>query len=56
MTPSRWPLAGLRLHTPDLELRWPSLDDLYELADLAAAGVHLAAMNRAFARPVAAHI
>jgi RimJ/RimL family protein N-acetyltransferase len=40
MVSSHWPLAGLRLQTPDLELRWPSLDDLYELADLAAAGVH----------------
>jgi RimJ/RimL family protein N-acetyltransferase len=40
MVSSRWPLAGLRLQTPDLELRWPSLDDLYALADLAAAGVH----------------
>jgi RimJ/RimL family protein N-acetyltransferase len=32
--------ADLRLQTPELELRWPSLDDLYGLADLAAAGVH----------------
>jgi len=37
---SRWPLADLRLHTPSLELRWPSLDDLDALADLAAEGVH----------------
>jgi RimJ/RimL family protein N-acetyltransferase len=37
---SRWPLTGLRLQTPELELRWPSLDDLCALADLAAAGVH----------------
>src|SRR5215471_19141992 len=40
MVSSRWPLAGLRLQTPELELRWPSLDDLDALADLAAAGVH----------------
>jgi len=40
MTSPHWPLAGLRLHTPRLELRWPTLDDLDELATLAAAGVH----------------
>src|SRR5215469_5677169 len=40
MLSSRWPLADLRLQTPDLELRWPSLDDLGVPADLAAAGVH----------------
>jgi RimJ/RimL family protein N-acetyltransferase len=40
MGSSRWPLAGLRLRTPELELRWPSPDDLDALADLAAAGVH----------------
>jgi len=40
MASSRWPLAELRLQTPELELRWPSQDDLYALADLAAAGVH----------------
>ncbi len=33
-------MADLRLHTPALELRWPSQDDLDELAELAAAGVH----------------
>jgi RimJ/RimL family protein N-acetyltransferase len=37
---SRWPLADLRLHTPALELRWPTLSDLDALADLAARGVH----------------
>jgi hypothetical protein len=37
---SHWPLTDLRLQTPELELRWPSLDDLDALADLAAAGVH----------------
>lgn len=35
-----WPLAGLRLRTPMLELRWPNLADLDELAALAASGVH----------------
>lgn len=35
-----WPLARLRLHTPRLELRLPSDDDLDALAGLAAAGVH----------------
>ena len=40
MLSSHWPLAGLRLETPDLVLRWPSPDDLGALADLAAAGVH----------------
>jgi RimJ/RimL family protein N-acetyltransferase len=40
MVSSRWPMAGLRLRTPALELRWPSPDDLDALAELAAAGVH----------------
>lgn len=40
MAPSYWPLADLRLQTPGLELRWPSLSDLDALADLAATGVH----------------
>jgi hypothetical protein len=35
-----WPLFGLRLRTPRLELRLPSLADLDELAGLAAEGVH----------------
>ncbi|MFJ5123419.1 MULTISPECIES: GNAT family N-acetyltransferase [unclassified Kitasatospora] len=35
-----WPLFGLRLSTPRLELRLPHSDELAELADLAAAGVH----------------
>jgi RimJ/RimL family protein N-acetyltransferase len=35
-----WPLAGLRLRTPGLELRSASDPDLLALADLAAAGVH----------------
>lgn len=40
MTSPHWPLASLRLYTPRLELRWPTLDDLDELATLAVAGVH----------------
>ena len=40
MALSRWPLAGLRLQTPGLELRWPSPEDLDALAELAALGVH----------------
>ena len=40
MVLSRWPLAGLRLQTPGLELRWPSTEDLGALAELAALGVH----------------
>jgi RimJ/RimL family protein N-acetyltransferase len=35
-----WPLTGLRLHTPRLELRLPSDRDLADLARLAAAGIH----------------
>jgi RimJ/RimL family protein N-acetyltransferase len=35
-----WPLVGLRLRTPLLELRWPSQADLNALASLAADGVH----------------
>jgi hypothetical protein len=35
-----WPLFGLRLLTPRLELRVPDHDDLGALADLAAAGIH----------------
>ena len=40
MASSYWPLADLRLQTPELVLRWPSLNDLDALAGLAAAGVH----------------
>jgi RimJ/RimL family protein N-acetyltransferase len=40
MPSSYWPLTGLRLRTPQLELRLPSQPDLEALADLAAAGVH----------------
>jgi RimJ/RimL family protein N-acetyltransferase len=35
-----WPLFGLVLRTPRLELRLPGPDRLSELADLAAGGVH----------------
>lgn len=35
-----WPLSGLRLRTPRLELHWPTLRDLDALAGLAAEGVH----------------
>ncbi|GHH68555.1 succinyl-CoA transferase Rv0802c [Streptosporangium violaceochromogenes] len=35
-----WPLFGLRVTTPRLELRLPSLDDLDDLGDRAAEGVH----------------
>ena len=40
MIAEHWPLFGLRLHTPRLELRLPDLDDLAQLAEVAAAGVH----------------
>ncbi|MET7337212.1 GNAT family N-acetyltransferase [Nonomuraea sp. NPDC005650] len=35
-----WPVLGLRLTTPRLELRMPSLEDLDELAERALEGVH----------------
>lgn len=35
-----WPLVGLRLSTPRLELRLPSEDELAELGELAAEGIH----------------
>jgi RimJ/RimL family protein N-acetyltransferase len=38
-----WPLLGLRLITPRLELRLPSGEELSALADLAAEGMHQAA-------------
>ena len=40
MTSRHWPLFGLRLRTPRLELRLPAPADLDALADLAAEGVH----------------
>jgi hypothetical protein len=35
-----WPIAGLVVRTPRLELRWPYDDDLVALASLAGEGVH----------------
>lgn len=35
-----WPLFGLRIRTPRLELRSPTDDDLCELIEVARAGVH----------------
>ncbi len=35
-----WPLLGLTLSTPDLELRFPQGEELAALAELAAQGVH----------------
>lgn len=40
MGSEHWPLFGLRVRTPRLELRPPSDDDLFRLADAAAAGIH----------------
>ncbi|MEV8371185.1 GNAT family protein [Kribbella sp. NPDC056861] len=40
MLTDRWPLRNLRLTTERLVLRQPAEDELAELADLAAAGVH----------------
>ena len=40
MLVDHFPLLGLRLTTPRLELRLPSAEDLGALADLAARGVH----------------
>jgi RimJ/RimL family protein N-acetyltransferase len=40
MLSDHWPLAGLRLTTPRLELRVPDAEDLAALGDVAAAGVH----------------
>jgi RimJ/RimL family protein N-acetyltransferase len=37
---AHWPLYGLRLRTPRLELRLPALEELDALAQLAANGVH----------------
>jgi RimJ/RimL family protein N-acetyltransferase len=37
---SHWPLYGLRLRTPRLELRLPALAELDALAQLSAEGVH----------------
>ena len=35
-----WPLYGLVVHTPRLELRWPDDELAAEVANVAAAGVH----------------
>ncbi|MFI8460594.1 GNAT family N-acetyltransferase [Kitasatospora sp. NPDC085464] len=35
-----WPLIGLRVISPRLELRLPTEDELAEVADLAARGIH----------------
>ena len=40
MTSPYWPLTGLRLRTPRLELRWPTAADLDALTALALDGVH----------------
>jgi len=40
MIADQWPLFGLVLYTPRLELRVPGLEQLAELAQLAAGGVH----------------
>jgi RimJ/RimL family protein N-acetyltransferase len=40
MLADHFPLTGLRLTTPRLELRLPSAEELAALAELAAAGVH----------------
>lgn len=40
MKPRHWPLFGLRITTPRLELRLPELDLLDDLAAVAGAGVH----------------
>ena len=40
MIADRWPLFGLVLRTPRLELRVPDLDRLAELAAVAAGGLH----------------
>jgi hypothetical protein len=37
---THWPLHGLRLRTPRLELRLPGLEELDALAQLSADGVH----------------
>lgn len=40
MTSPHWPLTGLVLRTPRIELRWPALGDLDALAALAEEGIH----------------
>ena len=45
MTSPHWPLSGLSLRTPRLDLRWPTLGDLDALGSLAAEGVHDSAVQ-----------
>jgi RimJ/RimL family protein N-acetyltransferase len=40
MNVTHWPLYGLRLRTPRLELRLPSTEELGALGELSTAGVH----------------
>ncbi|WP_117211955.1 GNAT family N-acetyltransferase [Allorhizocola rhizosphaerae] len=40
MLVDHWPVAGVILTTEDLELRWPTSEELAALADVAADGVH----------------
>ncbi|MFE4977119.1 GNAT family N-acetyltransferase [Kitasatospora sp. NPDC056651] len=40
MITDHWPLRGLRVTSPRLELRLPTEDELAEVADVAARGVH----------------
>ncbi|MFL1431333.1 MULTISPECIES: GNAT family N-acetyltransferase [unclassified Nocardiopsis] len=40
MITDHFPVLGLRVRTPRLELRPPTLDDLSDLADVALSGVH----------------
>jgi hypothetical protein len=40
MTSPHWPLTGLVLRTPRIELRWPAPGDLDALAALAEEGIH----------------
>lgn len=40
MLTDHWPQLGLRLSTTRLELRLPTGEELAELADLAAQGIH----------------
>ncbi|GAA0562682.1 hypothetical protein GCM10010172_52400 [Paractinoplanes ferrugineus] len=45
MVVDNWPLFGLVLRTPRLEMRMPDLARLAELGEVAAAGVHDAAVQ-----------
>ncbi|MFD8013744.1 GNAT family N-acetyltransferase [Streptomyces sp. NPDC058955] len=40
MIVNHWPLRGLHVRTPRLELRLPSEEELYAVAEVAARGVH----------------